>query len=64
MFDDEDELAEAIVYKPCRACGSDKYDNADCPEPEFTDDGKINFQPTRCDQCDFSLVLSDSDYIH
>lgn len=64
MFEDEDELAESIVYKPCKACASNSYDNADDPDPQFTDDGKIIFQPIRCDQCDFSLVLCESDLLH
>ena len=64
MYDDEDELAENIVYKPCKTCHSTVYDNADCPEPVFTADGKVEFEPIRCDQCDFSLLLSDSNLLH
>lgn len=64
MFEDEEELAENIIYKPCKSCGSVVYDNADCPDPVFTNDGKVSFEPLTCDQCDFSLMLSESDLLH
>lgn len=57
-------LEGKIVYKPCKHCGSNKYDNADCVNPEFTPDDKIIFEPTKCDQCDFALVIPDSIYFH
>lgn len=64
MFEEEDDLLENIVYERCKACGSDVYDNADFPDPDFSDDGKIIVRPTSCDQCNFSLVLSDSPHLH
>jgi hypothetical protein len=64
MFDDEEELSRNIVYKPCKNCKRTDYDNADVKEPEFTDDGKVEVEPDKCDKCDFNLMLSDSDLIH
>lgn len=64
MFEDEEDLSSNIVYCACKNCGSTSYDNGDCPEPQFTNDGKVKFEPIKCDRCDFSLMLSDSDLLH
>ncbi len=64
MFEDEDELAESIVYLACKSCGSTSYDNADCPDPEFAIDGSVMFLPITCDKCNFELMLSDSNLLH
>ena len=64
MFEDEEDLAESVVYMACKNCGSVNYDNADCPDPEFTPDGLVMFLPITCDLCNFELLLSDSDLIH
>lgn len=53
-----------MVYKPCKACGSLEYDNADYREMTETPDGKFIVEPDKCDRCDFELVLSPSDLIH
>lgn len=53
-----------IIYKPCKSCKALDYDNADCKNPEFTKDDKILFEPTKCDQCDFALVIPESTWEH
>lgn len=57
-------LEGEIVYKPCKNCKSLNYDNADCKDPTFTKDDKILFEPNKCDQCDFELVIPDSPWEH
>lgn len=49
--DDHPYLAEGIVYKPCKFCGSLEYDLADgTPTPEGV------FEPITCDQCGFGMT--------
>lgn len=55
---------EDVVYKPCKNCKTLDYDNADQENFNHTEDGKLIVEPDRCDQCDFSLALSDSDQLH
>ena len=64
MFDNEDDLIGNIIYCPCKNCGSVNYDMGDCDEPEFTDDGKVKFQPKTCDICDLNQMLSESNSLH
>ena len=67
MLESETDLE--IEYKPCKKCGSTNYDNANWVEPVnpdeiFTADGKIIYEPTTCDVCDFSLLIPTSNYEH
>lgn len=51
-------------YRPCKKCGSTEYDNADQKAWDHTEDGRLIVEPDECDQCNFELMLSESDLIH
>lgn len=51
-------------YKPCKKCGSTEYDNCDQIEFNHTPDGRLIVEPIECDQCNFELLLSDSNLLH
>lgn len=53
-----------IVFKPCKNCKAENYDNSEYKELIERPDGYFEIEPDKCDKCDFSLALSDSDLLH
>lgn len=43
-------------YRPCKACGSKDYDNAEQVAFDYTPDGKLIVEPVSCDMCNIELV--------
>jgi len=57
-------IDEELIYKPCKKCGCQNYDQADFDDLEETPDGKFIIHPKSCDKCNLMLMMSDSDLIH
>lgn len=55
---------EDCVYRLCKKCGAENYDNCDQEHFEHTEDGKVIVEPASCDKCNFELVLSESNLLH
>jgi len=55
---------DEIIYKPCKKCGAEDYDNVDDKAFDHDDTGLVVVEPNECDRCSFELVLSPSDEVH
>lgn len=47
-------------YRPCKACGSKEYVNAEQVAFDYTPDGKLIVEPVSCDMCNIELVNKPS----